>query len=191
LARSAVEASRPNGQTQPKSDAVLVKKSRIPRKYTVSRTSLPSGLPSWFILRDADGDAQLSLAEYAQDASETSIREFTRYDRNGDGVVTPQECVRAPTAMGLAGATSGQNKRPIAGGSDTATGKAATGQTKKAAPTGAAPTGGAAADPTKKRTPQRPTKEQIRRWQEQRALLRKNQANKSNRTNRDRSTGSQ
>ncbi|MBC8873627.1 MAG: hypothetical protein H8E44_29675 [Planctomycetes bacterium] len=186
LARSGVEASRPNGQTQPKSDATSAKKSRIPRKYTVSRTSLPKGLPSWFILRDTDGDAQLTLAEYARDASETSIKEFTRYDGNGDGVVTPQECLRAPMAMGLAGAASGRTKRPIADGSDGATGKAVTDQTGKAVPAG-----GAVTDPTKRKTPPRMTKEEIRQLQKERALLRKNQSNKSNRTNRDRSTGSQ
>ena len=200
LARSGVEANRSNGQTQPKSDAASAKKSRIPRKYTVSRTSLPRGLPSWFILRDADGDAQLTLAEYARDASETSIKEFTRYDGNGDGVVTPQECLRAPTAMGLAGASSSRAKQPIAEGSDATTGGAATDQTRKAVPTGgaiadrtkkAAATGGAGTDPTKRKTLSRMTKEELRQWQEKRALLRKNQSNKSNRTNRDRGAGSQ
>jgi len=74
------------------------------QKFTVPRSRLPKGLPSWFLVRDADGDAQLTLAEYAPDGSQVALREFTRYDANGDGVVTAQECLRNPRAKVIAGA---------------------------------------------------------------------------------------
>jgi hypothetical protein len=74
------------------------------QKFTVPRSRLPKGLPSWFIIRDADGDAQLTLAEYAPDGSQLALHEFTRYDANGDGVVTAQECLRSPRAKLSAGA---------------------------------------------------------------------------------------
>jgi hypothetical protein len=168
LTRNGIEATEPSGRTSTASDAPLVKKQRIPRKYTVSRDSLPQGLPSWFLVRDRDGDAQLTLAEYARDGSETSIREFSRYDANGDGVVTPDECLRAPRAMGLAGARSGETKRPIAEGVDADMGDEVTGQTKRT-------------------VPEKPTKEEIRQRYLNKALLRKNQSNRTNRTSRDRS----
>lgn len=168
LARSGIGASEPNGRTPTASDTPSVKKQRTPRKYTVSRDSLPQGLPSWFLLRDADGDAQLTLAEYARDGSETSIKEFTRYDANDDGVVTPEECLRAPRAMGLAGSRSGYSRRPITEASDAATGEDANDQTNGAAP-------------------ERPTKEELRQRYLNKAPLRKSQSNRTNRTSRDRS----
>jgi hypothetical protein len=77
---------------------------RSSQKFTVPRSRLPKGLPSWFIVRDADGDAQLTLAEYATDGSQSALREFTQYDANGDGVVTAKECLRSPRAKVIAGA---------------------------------------------------------------------------------------
>jgi len=65
-------------------------------RYFVPRTRLPQGLPAWFSLRDADGDAQLTMAEFAPKATQSELDDFARYDWNGDGVVTAQECVRGP-----------------------------------------------------------------------------------------------
>lgn len=168
LSRGGVEPGEPNDRPATASDKPSVKKQRIPRRYTVSRDQLPQGLPSWFLLRDANGDAQLTLAEYARDGSETSIKEFTRYDANGDGVVTPEECLHAPRAMGLAGSASSRIRQPIAEGAT-------------------ADTAEAVADPTTKTVPERPTKEELRQRYLNKALLRKNQSNRTNRTSRDRS----
>lgn len=60
------------------------------REYTVSAAQL-KGVPRWFILRDKDGDGQLSLREYAPTLSTGSIAFFGRLDANGDGFVTPDE----------------------------------------------------------------------------------------------------
>ena len=168
LARSGVDASKPNGGRSTASDKPTVTKQRVRQKYTVSRDNLPQGLPSWFLLRDMDGDAQLTLAEYARDGSETSIREFTRYDINGDGVVTPEECLRAPRAIGLAGSNSGKARQPVGERSDAATGEDV-------------------ADQENEGMPERPTKEEIRQRYLNKALLRKSQSNKASRTSRDRS----
>lgn len=165
-ARGGGEAG-PNGRTSTASDSPLVKKQRIPRKYTVSRDSLPQGLPSWFLLRDADGDAQLTLAEYARDGTETSIKEFTRYDANSDGVVTPEECLYAPKTIGLAGSTSGRARRPIGETSDAATEEDAD-------------------DPVKGTASESLTKDEIKQRYLNKALLRKNQSNRTNRASRDR-----
>lgn len=61
------------------------------RKYVVSPSRLPPGLPKWFLERDSDGDGQLTLGEYSASGSASSDREFAGYDRNHDGLVTPQE----------------------------------------------------------------------------------------------------
>lgn len=51
--------------------------------------NLPRGLPSWFKALDKDGDGQISLHEWLQGGKE--IREFSEYDLNGDGLITPDE----------------------------------------------------------------------------------------------------
>ena len=65
-------------------------------RFFVPRSQLPRGLPAWFVLRDTDGDAQLTMAEFAPTPVQSQLDEFARYDRNGDGLVTAQECVLGP-----------------------------------------------------------------------------------------------
>jgi hypothetical protein len=64
-------------------------------RFHVSPKRLPDGLPSWFRTRDADGDGQLTLSEFAPQATAAQRAEFSRYDLNHDGVVTPQEYLKA------------------------------------------------------------------------------------------------
>lgn len=64
-------------------------------KFHLSPKRLPTGLPDWFLARDLDGDGQLTLAEFAPHASAAQQQQFIRYDLNGDGVVTPQEYLKA------------------------------------------------------------------------------------------------
>jgi Ca2+-binding EF-hand superfamily protein len=61
-------------------------------KYFVPRSRL-AGLPDWFLRADANGDGQVTLAEYAPKISQTSLAGFYRYDLNRDGVITAAECV--------------------------------------------------------------------------------------------------
>lgn len=64
-------------------------------KFYVSPKRLPAGLPAWFIARDADGDGQLTLQEFAAKPTAADLAKFAQYDLNGDGVITAEECVRA------------------------------------------------------------------------------------------------
>jgi hypothetical protein len=64
------------------------------RRFFIPPAHRPQGLPTWFFDRDANGDGQLTLAEYAPKASKAELDEFSRYDANGDGLVTPKECLR-------------------------------------------------------------------------------------------------
>lgn len=65
------------------------------RKYVTPAVRLPENLPSWFAGRDTDGDGQLSMAEFAPKPTGATLAEFSRYDRDGDGMITPREYIRA------------------------------------------------------------------------------------------------
>ncbi|MHB8901641.1 MAG: EF-hand domain-containing protein [Thermoguttaceae bacterium] len=65
---------------------------QVGSKRFVTPAARLSALPDWFRAGDADGDGQLTLAEYAPDSQKARLTEFARYDRNNDGVLTAQEC---------------------------------------------------------------------------------------------------
>ncbi len=56
---------------------------------------LPKGLPDWFIQKDTDGDGQVSMAEFATEWTDAKATDFQKYDLNNDGIITPEECLRA------------------------------------------------------------------------------------------------
>jgi hypothetical protein len=84
---STAAAGRPGAATE-------AKQKPTARRYTVPPSHLPAGLPSWFRALDRNGDAQLTLAEFAPDGAAADIQEFQRYDGDGDGLLTAQEFVR-------------------------------------------------------------------------------------------------
>ena len=64
-------------------------------RFRSSTVRLPQGLPDWFAGKDADGDGQVSMHEYVNgDGTEGKAQEFTHYDLNNDGIITPQECLK-------------------------------------------------------------------------------------------------
>ena len=70
------------------------------------RLSAFEGLPEWFARSDADGDGQVRMSEYATSWSDDVVADFTQFDLNGDGIVTPKECLRAVEAGAVQGAAS-------------------------------------------------------------------------------------
>ena len=91
------EIRRP-GEDPSAADASQSEGRRRDTKFFVPRARLPEGLPGWFVSRDADGDGQLTMAEFAPKATRSELVEFDRYDADGDGVITARECVRAARA---------------------------------------------------------------------------------------------
>lgn len=53
------------------------------------------GLPDWFPRDDADGDGQVAMAEYSVNWSDSVMSDFNQFDLNQDGMITPQECLKA------------------------------------------------------------------------------------------------
>ena len=71
-----------------------------PMRFLTAKERLPKGLPDWFADRDADGDGQVTMAEFAERWTPDTAREFDHYDRNHDGVVTAAECLKAGKGRG-------------------------------------------------------------------------------------------
>lgn len=65
------------------------------KQFFVSPSRLPKGVAKWFSERDANGDGQVSMVEYSSKWSQAEALEFARYDKNGDGIITPDEATVA------------------------------------------------------------------------------------------------
>ncbi len=64
---------------------------------------LPAGLPDWFYRSDAYGDGQISMAEFSATWSEAVLEDFYQFDLNRDGLITPEEVLRAKAAGAVRG----------------------------------------------------------------------------------------
>jgi len=63
------------------------------RRAAKSVQRVPEGLPDWFTRCDLDGDGQIVMAEFTEEWTEQKAVEFVQHDRNGDGVIVPEECL--------------------------------------------------------------------------------------------------
>lgn len=63
-------------------------------RFLTAAERLPEGLPDWFAKNDADHDGQIAMGEYAKTWDDAKAAEFAKYDRNGDGLITPAECLQ-------------------------------------------------------------------------------------------------
>lgn len=62
-------------------------------RFQTAAERLPKGLPDWFLRQDADADGQVAMVEYATSWTDSTAAEFQKYDLDGDGFITPQECL--------------------------------------------------------------------------------------------------
>jgi hypothetical protein len=78
---------------------------------------LPEGLPDWFKERDADGDGQVMMSEYASDWTDELVAEFSGFDANRDGVIAPHECLEPATTPAAESTAASQDAAsPESGG---------------------------------------------------------------------------
>jgi Ca2+-binding EF-hand superfamily protein len=61
-------------------------------------------LPEWFSRTDANEDGQVMMSEYASSWSERVAADFAQFDLNHDGIITPEECLKAKEAGAVQGA---------------------------------------------------------------------------------------
>jgi hypothetical protein len=66
---------------------------------------LPQGIPDWFVRADANGDGQVAMSEYSTNWSDEKAAEFASLDLDGDGIITPKECLRAGRSQGALAAS--------------------------------------------------------------------------------------
>jgi EF hand domain-containing protein len=76
-------------------------------RFATALELLPDGLPPWFAEQDASGDGQVSMAEYSSYWDDRKANEFVRLDLNGDGVITPRECLDAGSSPEPSAAPAG------------------------------------------------------------------------------------
>jgi hypothetical protein len=65
------------------------------KRFLTPTERLPAGLPSWFGSADKNGDGQISMFEYSPNWTEAKAAEFSKYDLNHDGIITPDECLKS------------------------------------------------------------------------------------------------
>lgn len=109
---------RDNGRSQPV-EAPDVFNGRKSYRATAGR-GLPEGLPGFFSDKDANGDGQVTMAEFSSEWSNDVVGQFFANDLNRDGVITAEEALRAVENPGLAGSMSsngGSINSPAATGS--------------------------------------------------------------------------
>jgi len=94
--------SRPAGSDE------AVDPSKTAAKPSTSKTTYTSGrpgrfrsvaerypdLPARFFQMDRNGDGQIEMSEFSTTWSEETVRQFQKYDLNGDGIITPEEWLK-------------------------------------------------------------------------------------------------
>ncbi len=78
---------------------------RMMRRFFVTPSQLPQGVAGWFLDNDADGDGQVTMAEFSANWTEVEAARFASYDLNSDGVITAAECAQAEAERLEAAAT--------------------------------------------------------------------------------------
>ena len=105
------------------------------RSYrATSSRSLPEGLPGFFTDKDANGDGQVSMAEYASEWNDDVIAEFFDSDFNRDGVITADEALRKVENGGASQQTAMASKSASSSSSSTVASSSSSSSSSTSAP---------------------------------------------------------
>ncbi|MSQ94370.1 MAG: hypothetical protein EXR98_07420 [Gemmataceae bacterium] len=96
--------------------SIIIEEEELDRKPVVYRAGgkMPPGMPGWFKEMDIDEDGQIAVWEWRKAGK--SLDEFTSWDINDDGLVTPDEAVRQQTSLNKANGISSSGEKPAFGG---------------------------------------------------------------------------
>ncbi len=75
-------------------------------RTSVDRLAELKDLPSWFGSLDADANGQVEMAEFSSSWSDSVVADFSQFDLNNDGIVTPSECLKATEEGAVRGSAS-------------------------------------------------------------------------------------
>ncbi len=75
---------------------------RRSNRFLMPKERLTTDIPDWFRQRDRDGDAQVTMAEFANDWTWQTAHDFDHFDLNHDGVITTAECLKMVKQAALA-----------------------------------------------------------------------------------------
>ncbi len=64
---------------------------RTTYRFTTALERVPKDAKSWIERYDKNDDGQVAMAEYSRTWTDSKVREFTKYDLDGDGIVTGDE----------------------------------------------------------------------------------------------------
>lgn len=93
--RDRSDRDRGSDRSRSRSDRDATASDKKSYRFLTPLERLPKGLPTWFTRNDANGDGQVSMAEYSTAYNDATVTEFLKYDLDGDGLITPEECLRA------------------------------------------------------------------------------------------------
>lgn len=88
-------ASRSSSSSRPSSASSRTTSGKPVYRIKSPTERLPRGLPDWFTRNDTNGDGQIAMSEYSATWSNSKAEEFSKYDLNSDGFVTPEEALAA------------------------------------------------------------------------------------------------
>ena len=72
----------------------------LSREMELRADDLTDVLPAWFFERDANGDGQIQMTEFAAEWDEDKLGEFEQLDLNQDGIVTGEELLKSAAVVG-------------------------------------------------------------------------------------------
>lgn len=88
------DGGEPPAESRPSSTTSSSKTPTVTSyRFKTPTERLPKGMPEWFARLDINADGQVSMAEFASDWSVQQVAEFRSWDHNGDGIITPNECL--------------------------------------------------------------------------------------------------
>jgi len=92
-----------SGSDRPRTDTSETRKSETPAeeiKPTIYRIGkLPKDLPEWFIRLDKAGDCDGQVGLWEARYEKSVMDEFTKYDLNGDGLLTAEEVLKYKASL--------------------------------------------------------------------------------------------